>query len=106
MGAAISTDLSKCVGLVLVYLMFRGRTGVRMSASDLRPFPFGTLRRLLLIGLPSAGQELSYNLSQMTILKFVNLFGTAVIAAKVYCSMLANVAYIYSCLLYTSCLGA
>lgn len=95
-GAAISTDLSKCVGLALVYLMFRRRTGVRMSAADLKPFPTGTLRRLLFIGLPSAGQELSYNLSQMTILKFVNLFGTAVIAAKVYCSMLANVAYIYS----------
>lgn len=56
-GAAISTDLSKCVGLALVYLMFRRRTGVRMSAADLKPFPTGTLRRLLFIGLPSAGRS-------------------------------------------------
>ena len=39
---------------------------------------------------------MSYNLSQVCILKFINIFGTAVIATKVYCSMLANVAYVYS----------
>ena len=62
----------------------------------LNPFPIKTLKKLLVVGLPSGGQELSYNLSQMMILKFINIFGTAVIATKVYASMLANVAYVYS----------
>ena len=49
-----------------------------------------------MVGLPVGAQEFSYNLSQRVILKFINLFGTAVIATKVYCSMLASVAYVYS----------
>ena len=95
-GAAISTNLSKCVGLALVWMTARRRLQIRLRPDQLRPFPSGVLRRLLQIALPSAGQELSYNLSQVTILRMVNLFGTAVIATKVYCSMLANVAYLYS----------
>ena len=95
-GAAISTDLSKCVGLVLVWMTARRRLQLQLQFNRLRPFPSGVLRRLLRIALPSAGQEASYNLSQITILRMVNLFGTAVIATKVYCAMLANVAYLYS----------
>ncbi len=95
-GAAISTDLSKCVGLALVWLTARRRLQIHLQFGRLHPFPAGVLRRLLRIALPSAGQELSYNLSQIAILRMVNLFGTVVIATKVYCSMLANVAYLYS----------
>jgi Na+-driven multidrug efflux pump len=39
---------------------------------------------------------LSYNVSQIFILRFINLMGTTVIATKVYASMLANVSYIYT----------
>ena len=96
MGAAISTDLSKCIGLVLVWMMLHRRLGIRLSHSDLAPAGDGEARRLLRIALPSAGQELSYNLSQITILRMVNLMGTAVVAAKVFCGMLANLCYLYS----------
>ena len=95
-GAAISTDISKLVGMVLVYLLFRARTGLRPRIADLRPFPTDLLRRLLNIALPLGGEDLSYNLSQITIFKFVNMLGTAVIATKVYASMFANLAFIYS----------
>ena len=35
-------------------------------------------------------------MSQTFILRFINLMGAAVVSAKVYGSMLANVAYVYS----------
>lgn len=95
-GAAISTDLSKCIGLVLVLLMVRRRLGIQLQRADLIPSGDGQARRLLRIALPSAGQELSYNLSQISILRMVNLMGTAVVAAKVFCGMLANLCYLYS----------
>ncbi len=96
LGAAISTDISKCIGLFLIFLLFRKNIAVELSFKYLRPFPLDTLKNLLKIGLPSGGEELSYNLSQVYILKFINLFGTAVIATKVYCSILANISYVYS----------
>ncbi len=95
-GAAISTDISKLIGLVIIYHLFRKNIDIKLSPKILKPFPKQTLQSLLHIAVPTGGEELSYNLSQVCILKFINIFGTAVIATKVYCSMLANVAYVYS----------
>ena len=69
---------------------------IKISLKYLKPFPIDTIKKLLFIGLPSGGESLSYNLSQMIILKVVNIFGTSVIATRVYGNMLANVCYVYS----------
>lgn len=95
-GAAVSTCVSKAVGLALVIWTLRRKCGVRFSVKHLRPFPVETFRRLLGIATPSGTEALSYNVSQIFILRFINLMGTTVIATKVYASMLANVAYVYS----------
>lgn len=95
-GAAISTCVSKTVGLTLVIWTLRQKCGVRFSVKYLRPFPMETFQRLLGIATPSGAEALSYNVSQIFILRFINLMGTTVIATKVYASMLANVAYVYS----------
>ena len=95
-GAAISTNFSKCVGLIIVTYILIKKVDAKISLRYLKPFPIETIKKLLFIGLPSGGESLSYNLSQMMILKFVNLFGTAVIATRVYSNMLANVCYVYS----------
>ena len=95
-GAAISTCVSKAVGLTLVIWTLRQKCGVRFSVKYLRPFPMETFQRLLGIATPSGAEALSYNVSQIFILRFINLMGTTVIATKVYASMLANVAYVYS----------
>lgn len=95
-GAAISTNISKAVGLIIVIFILIKKTDARVKLKYLNPFPKNTLKQMLYIGLPTAGEELSYSLSQMVILMFINLFGTSVIATKVYASMLANVAYVYT----------
>lgn len=108
-GAAISTDFSKLLGLALMYLLYRRRaapmiakgTGCRKRGSQisiryLRPFPKRILKDILLLGIPSAGESFSYSMSQIVILGFINIYGTSVINTKVYCSLFANIAYIFS----------
>ena len=95
-GAAIATCLSKAVGLLLVLWVLRRKCSVRFSLRHLRPFPAAICKRMLGIALPSGTEALSYNVSQIVILRFINLMGTTVIATKVYASMLANVAYVYA----------
>lgn len=95
-GAAISTNISKGVGLGILIYLFLKKTDTKLSVKYITPFPIPVLKKLLAIGIPSGGEALSYNLSQIYIFKFINIFGTAVIATKVYCSMLANIAYVYS----------
>lgn len=95
-GAGISTAASKCIGFGLAFYLTRKYVPIQPSISCLRPFPKGIFRRLLYVGVPLGGEELAYSLSQICILKMVNAFGTLIIATKVYCSMLANIAYIYT----------
>lgn len=95
-GAAISTDLSKLIGLVLIVVVLLKKTDMDLSFLRIKYFSKNMAKRLMVIAIPSGGEALSYQLSQMYILRFVNTFGVAVIASRGYCNMLANVAYVYS----------
>lgn len=95
-GAAISTNISKFIGLVLIILILLKSTDMNFAFLKLKHFSKSMTKKLLLIALPSGGEALSYNLSQMCILKFINVLGTLVIATRVYCYILANIAYVYS----------
>ncbi|MEA5083867.1 MAG: MATE family efflux transporter [Lachnospiraceae bacterium] len=95
-GAAISSNLSRFIGLIIMVVIFKKRVDGKISLSLLRPFPKSQLRTLLSIGLPSGGESLSYTGSQLIIQTFVNPFGTAVITAKAYSTMFAMVSYLYT----------
>ena len=62
----------------------------------LRPFPARILKNLCLLAIPSGVESFSYNMSQMCILGIVNSFGTMVTVTKGYCSVFANLAYVYA----------
>ena len=95
-GAAISTDISKLVGLFLMILLFVKRTDLKLKINLLRPFPTQILKNLCRLAVPSGVESLSYNLSQMCILGVVNSFGTLVTVTKGYCSIFANLSYVYA----------
>lgn len=95
-GVCISTNTAKFLGLLLVMYLLRKKTPLRLSLRHLRPFPKKTLKNLLYLGIPSAGETFSYQLSQTTIMTFVNLFGIAVITTKVYAYIIAMISYLYS----------
>ncbi|WP_296329905.1 MATE family efflux transporter [uncultured Acidaminococcus sp.] len=96
LGVCISTNTAKTLGLILVMILVRKKTTLRFDFSHFRPFPKKTLGRLLYLGIPSAGETFSYNLSQTTLMMFVNLFGVAVITTKVYAYIIAMISYLYS----------
>ena len=52
-GAAISTDISKLVGLALMIGMFFKSRRVKMGMSYLRPFPVQILKNLCLLAIPT-----------------------------------------------------
>ena len=99
-GVALATNISKCVGLVLIILVFVKKLGVKLSVTYLKPLPVDTIQKILAVAIPSGAENLSYNFSQMVVLGVINTIaatvGTYVISTKVYVGMAANVAYIYS----------
>lgn len=101
-GAAISTDLSKIIGLLLMVVLFIKRTDMKLGLRFLRPFPTLILKKLLFIAIPSGLESFSYNLSQMIILGIINSFGTIATVTKGYCSIFANLDYVYAMAIATA----
>ena len=95
-GAAISTVISKTIGLIVIWFVFRKYTEIELKFRYLREGGRDTLFKLLKIGIPSGAENLSYNLSQICILSIINPYGAIVTATKGYCSILANFAYVYA----------
>lgn len=99
-GVALSTNISKAAGMLLIIFVFVKKLGVKLSLSYLRPLPTDTIKKILAVAIPSGAENLSYNFSQMVVLTVINIIatgvGTYVISTKVYVGMAANVAYIYS----------
>ena len=95
-GAAISTVISKSIGLICIYIVFRKCTKIELKFKYLKQGSKEMLFKLLKIGIPSGAENFSYNLSQICILSVINPYGAAVTATKGYCSLLANFAYVYA----------
>lgn len=95
-GVAYSTALSRIVVLILSAFYFRFRIDGKISIQYLRPFPLKILKQLLSLGIPTAGENISYNLSQIAIAAIINTMGIVAINTRIYCSMLCTVAYVFS----------
>lgn len=95
-GVVISTNTSRLLGLLLIIYLFRKFIKLELSLKLLKPFPKQTLYNILYLGLPSGGESLSYQISQATIMKFVNMLGLVVITTKIYAYIIAMFSYIYS----------
>lgn len=67
----------------LIYLVYN-RLSLKIVLQDVIKVKKDDIKALLSIGIPSAGENLSYQLSQLVITSFVVTLGTASLAARVY----------------------
>ena len=95
-GVALSTIAARLLA-VMALLAFFYITGTgKLSLHYLIPFPVKLLVRMIKIGLPSGGENLTYNLYQTTLLSFVNAMGNDAVNARAYCNTLIAFAMIFS----------
>lgn len=95
-GVAISTIAARFLAVVsLIAFFYATKTG-RLSLRYLKPFPGRLLVKMIKIGLPTAGENLTYNLYQTTLLSFVNAMGNDAVNARAYCNSLISFAMIFS----------
>lgn len=95
-GAAISTVVSKTIGLCLMIYLYRRKVDLKLGFQYLHPFPKEIFHGLCKLAFPAGIESFSYQVSQMCILGIVNVFGTTVTATKGYCSILANFSFVYA----------
>lgn len=95
MGAAISSVVSRCIGLLILMFVFHKQYKLDIQKEDMKNDWRKQIKLLFSIGLPAAGEGVSYNLSQLVIMSFINSFGTMVINTKVYVGVLASFSYVF-----------
>lgn len=95
-GLAWSGNISRILGFAALLYIFVTKLHIIPKWQYLRPFPWQTLRGILHIAVPSGGETLSYQLSQATIMRMVNIFGLTVITTKTYVYIIAMCCYVYT----------
>ncbi|MBT2678151.1 MATE family efflux transporter [Bacillus sp. ISL-35] len=95
-GVAISTTVSRIIGLLAAIFVMTKRVPGSLPLSMLFSFPKKHLKNLLNIGIPSAGEHLSYNGSQMVITYFIATLGTQALTAKVYTQNVMMFIFLFS----------
>lgn len=92
-GAAIATSLSRGVAAVLLTIILFTRHIPRFPLSLFRPFPWVEVKNLLKVGLPSAGENMSYNAQQLMLTHFIVMIGTDELTTRTY--LLQAVQFVY-----------
>ena len=95
-GAAISTCISRGVSVLLLFIILLRKHIPSFPRRLFTPFPWGEMRRLLKIGIPSAGEQLSYSLSQVVISFFINMISNEALATRTYCVNIVMFGYLFS----------
>ena len=95
-GAAISTSIARGVSMVLLFILLFRKHIPAFPLRLFRPFPWIELKNLLKVGLPAAGEEISYSGSQVVITFFINMLGNAALATRTYCWNMIFFVFIFS----------
>lgn len=92
-GVAISTITSRILAVIAAIIYFYLVIKGSFSPRYLVPFPTKILKELLKLGVPTAGENISYNMSQLVITAIVNTLGIVAINTKIYGNMLSMLNY-------------
>ena len=95
-GAAISTSFCRFVSVILLFVILLKKHIPSFPKEYFRPFPWIELKNLLKIGIPSAGEHMSYSLSQVVIAYFINMISNEALATRTYIVNIVMFTYIFA----------
>jgi len=94
-GVAIATVTSQLLSTLMLCCKLRS-TDIRVPLSNWKTVPRATYQRIMRIGMMNAGEMLSYNLAQLTIIYFIVQMGTASLAAFTYAQNIARISFAFA----------
>lgn len=89
-GAAVSTVVSRLIGLIVLVVILYRRIPVPIHFKDYITFDKRIVKQILSIGLPSAGEHLSWQSQYLMIVSFVNIIGQVALSTHVYVMNVTN----------------
>ncbi|KFZ43789.1 transporter [Anoxybacillus sp. KU2-6(11)] len=95
-GVAWSTTISRIIGLVVGFLFIMKRLPHPLPLLSKEAFSFAYVKQLLKIGIPSAGEHVAYNTSQLVITYFITMLGTEALTTRVYTQNIMMFIFLFS----------
>lgn len=95
-GAAISTTFSKFVAVVILGVILFRTVVKEFSFKHIMSVNRYEVIKILAIGIPSAGETISYNLACLVITRIINDMGKTVVTANSYISTITNYNYLFA----------
>lgn len=94
-GAAIATSFSRGVAMVLLFIALFTKHISKFPLKLFMPFPWIELKNLLKIGVPSAGENMSYQTQQIVLTYFITQMGTVALTTRTYVINIVVFVYIF-----------
>lgn len=83
-GAALSSVICRGISVILLFIFLLRKQIPRFPKRLFMPFPWKVMGNVLKIGIPSAGEHMSYSLSQIVITYFINSMGNEQLIVRSY----------------------
>jgi Na+-driven multidrug efflux pump len=84
-GVAVVTAFSKLLGLsIAFYLLNKRIPGIFRTISRKVGFPFHYVKSILRVGVPAAGENLSFQAYQLVMISLIGTIGTTALTTKIY----------------------
>lgn len=94
-GAAIATAISRTVAMTVLFIIVFRTVMHSFPLHIFRRFPREEFRNLMRIGLPSAGETISYSCSQLVVAYFITMLGMEALAVRTYCVNIIMFVYLF-----------
>ncbi|TCI24020.1 MATE family efflux transporter [Exiguobacterium sp. SH5S13] len=95
-GVAWAIVIARLSAMILLFWIVKRRLMMRFPLKELIRPKRDDIQALLQIGVPSAGENLSYQFSQIVITGFIATMGDASLAARVYVMNLSMLAFLFT----------
>jgi len=95
-GSALGTTISKFVGLCILCVVVYREILKGYSIKLLWPLPIKHLKNVMSIGIPSAGENMSYSLAQLVLMSFINSISVETVTTRSYVINIVNFAVLFS----------
>mgnify|MGYP003304030487 FL=1 len=95
-GAAISTSACRLVSVIILFVVLFKKHIPSFPKKLFTPFPWVELKNLLKIGIPSAGENFSYSLSQVVITYFINMISNEAVTTRSYIVNIVMFTFIFA----------
>ncbi|EST12903.1 MATE family efflux transporter [Sporolactobacillus laevolacticus] len=95
-GVSWAMVIARVFAIVALSLVIWKRLNVKFSFKDCYRASRKNIHDLLSIGVPSAGEMLSYQLSQLIITAFVVMIGTGALAARIYILNITMLCFLFT----------